>query len=193
MAAGTNGSIVIEGLGELTAEQAREKLASMMVEKAKSDKAVARQEKQRKAKLDRLIALATGTQDEKLNPKGHHNPAIFPETLRPAFDGEQINGSDAKGWVVTVRCQHLVEVPVLDDDGEPTGETTLEICGDDRLVNTQDAFQVRFCEEHKAEAAKAKARERRQSKKAEVVVELVSELTDEQVAEQLAAFAAQVA
>lgn len=167
-----NGTIVIEGLGELTAEQAREKLLRARMDAEKSEKSKAREERDRQRRLDRLVAIRDGVTDEKLNPKGHHNPQVRPETLRQTTEGETINGAPAKGWAVTIGC---------------------ETCGAEREINTQDAFQVRFCEEHKAEAAKAKARERRANKKSAKVAAELAELSDEQVAEELAKLTAQAA
>jgi len=167
-----NGTIVIEGLGELTAEQAREKLLAARLDAEKSEKAKAREQRQLEERIAKLTALRDGVVDAKLNPKGHHNPQIVPETLRATAEGETINGAPAKGWAVTITC---------------------EVCGVEREINTQDAFQVRFCEEHKAEASKAKAKERRAAKKTAKVAAELAELTDEQVAEELAKLTAQAA
>ena len=42
---------------------------------------------------------------------------------------------------------------------------TCQTCGVVRIINKQDAFQVRFCKEHKSEARKAKAKAKRQEAK----------------------------
>ena len=41
---------------------------------------------------------------------------------------------------------------------------TCETCGVERVVNKQDAFQVRFCKEHRAESRKAAAKTKRAEK-----------------------------
>lgn len=165
---GSASSVVVEGLAELTREQKLERIKQLEAAKKARGKA----EKARADKLARLIAFRDGVVDPKLNPKGRHNPTLVPETLRQTSPDELINGLPAKGWAVTIRC---------------------EICGEEREINTQDAFQVRFCEEHKAEASKAKAKERRAAKKTAKVAAELAELTDEQVAEELAKLTAQAA
>jgi len=74
-------------------------------------------------KVAAMVALRDGVVTES-NPKGNHNPQIFPESVRQVPKGELVDGLVSKGWVVTIRC---------------------ETCGNDRIVNLQDAFQVRFC------------------------------------------------
>lgn len=160
-----NGTIVIEGLGELTAEQAREKLLRARVANSKTQATVAREQRLFDQRVARLIALRDGVTDPKLNPKGRHNPQILAETLRQTTEGELINGLPAKGFAVTIEC---------------------ETCGAHREINTQDAHQVRFCEEHKVVANKAKARERRANKKSAKIAAELAGLSDEQVAEELA-------
>ena len=66
---------------------------------------------------DKRIAKLTEMRDLR-------NPQIRVETLRATFEGELINGKPAKGWCVSIEC---------------------ETCAKLREVNTQDAFQVRFC------------------------------------------------
>jgi len=46
-------------------------------------------------------------------------------------------------------------------------EITCEVCGKVRVVNKQDAKQVRFCKEHKAEARKAISKAKRAEKRLE--------------------------
>lgn len=165
VASASASTVVVDGLAELAVELTKaEKLDRIKVlQAAKAGKA--RAEKKRDERVAKLIDLRDGSNEEGKNGKYHRNAGLFPETLRPSFTDELINGSPAKGWVVTVRCQHLVTVPELDDDGKETGETVQAICGDDRLINTQDAFQTRFCEDHKAEAGKAASKARRAAKK----------------------------
>jgi hypothetical protein len=172
MKSATASSVVVEGLGELTAEQARERLLQARLDSEKSEKAKERETRKREKRLAKLIAFRDGVIDTKINPKGHHNPQLLPETLRPASEGEMINGLPAKGWVVTIVC---------------------ETCGEEREINTQDSFQVRFCEAHKAEASKAKAKERRTIHKRAKVAKELDGLTDEQVAEELAQLTADLA
>jgi len=166
------GTIVIEGLGEITAAEARAKLAAAKAEANKSAKAREAAAKKIAERKARLVDLRDGTNDSGKNPNLRHNPQLRPETLRAAFPGEQINGRDAKGWVVTIVC---------------------ETCGTEREINTQDAFQVRFCEEHKAEASKAAAKVRRDAARTEKAVAEVAELSDEEVARQLAELTAAAA
>lgn len=173
-----NASLVVDGLAELTKADKLVKIKALQATKATKAKAT----KARDAKVDRLVALRDGTVDSKLNPKGRHNPSLLPDTLRPAFPGEQINGKDAKGWVVTIRCQDTVSVPELDEDGYETGETVKTICGTDRLINTQDAFQTRFCEEHKGAASRAAGKARRDAKKDAELLKLSDEQLDAELA-----------
>lgn len=120
--------VVVEGLAEAVEEARKAELMAQIVKarkaQAQTNRDIRRAEKQRKARLAKLTALSQGIVDADHNPNGRHNPQIFPETLRAANPGEEINGKPAKGWVVTIRCAE---------------------CGNDRLINTQDAFQVRFC------------------------------------------------
>lgn len=167
-----NGTIVIEGLGELTAEQAREKLVAKLAEAQKSEAAKEREQRDLDARLARLVDLRDGTNNAGKNAKLRCNPQLRPETLRKAVEGELINGTPAKGWVVTIEC---------------------EACGELREINTQDAFQVRFCEEHKAEAAKAKAKERRDGKRTEKIAAETAQLSDDEVFAKLAELTAAAA
>jgi len=97
------------------------------------------------------------------------NPQIQPDTLRPSEEGELIGGKEAKGWVVEIAC---------------------ETCGKQRLVNTQDAFQVRYCELHKADARKKASKERRTAAKTEKLMALDEAELAKQVAELEAELAA---
>jgi len=96
------------------------------------------------------------------------NPQIRPDTLRQAEDGEMVGGRPAKGWVVEIECT---------------------CCGEARLVNTQDAFQVRYCEAHKDEARKVAGKERRVAAK----VAKLEALDETELAAQIAALEAEVA
>lgn len=149
--------IVIDGLAELTKQDKIERMRKLQAEKKARD----RVETERKARFDRLVALRDGVVDAKLNPKGRHNPQVRPDTLRQASDGELVNGRAAKGWVVQIECA---------------------TCGEMRTVNTQDAFQVRFCEEHKADAAKAAAKDRRAAKRDAELAKLDESELDAQLA-----------
>lgn len=64
--------------------------------------------------------------------KANKNPQILLDTLRQGEEGELVNGKEHKGWVVEIECA---------------------TCSEHRLVNTQDAFQVKFC----SKACKPKA------------------------------------
>ena len=112
----------------VTAEGLAATLATLEAEKSKSEaqreRDAARAVKQRDSKLAKLTDLANGTNNGGGNAKLHHNPQLSPETLRPTTDGEMIGGKPAKGWVVTICCA---------------------TCSTEREINTQDAFQVRFC------------------------------------------------
>jgi len=100
--------------------------------------------------------------------RDNKNPQIVVESLRPANDGELINDKPAKGWVVEIECA---------------------TCGVRRTVNTQDAFQVRFCEEHKAEARKVANKAKRENAK---ISELLNQ-SEEELRERLAELKAQAA
>lgn len=163
---GQASEILIDGLAEATHTKRNlaEKLAALQAKKAKADKAA----KQIEGRRARLVDLQNGTNETGKNAKLRHNPNVIPETLRPSEDGEMVNGRPAKGWVVEISC---------------------ETCGEHRLVNTQDAFQVRFCEAHKDEARKAAAKERRQSAK----LAKLESLDEDELAAQVAALEAELA
>lgn len=153
------GAPTIEGLAEATAgkREMAERLAELQRKKAKQDRA----EKERATRQARITDLRNGTNESGKNPKHRHNPQVLPDTLRPSAEDEQVNGRPAKGWVVEIECA---------------------TCSTRRLVNTQDAFQVRFCEEHKDEARKANAKERRAAAK----VAKLESLDENELAEQIA-------
>lgn len=178
-------TVVVDGLAELTKEEKIAKIQELQAAK----KASAAETRKRQARFDRLVDLRDGTNLAGKNPKLRQNPGLMPETLRQTGEDELINGSPAKGWAVTVRCQHVVRVPEHDENHEELDTFCDEICGTDRVINTQDAFQTRFCEDHKGEAAKAKARARRAAKKTEEL----AQLSDEDLDAQLAALSAQAA
>ena len=138
-------NVIVEGLAEtMSKAEMVEQLKALEAAKANQD----REARQFAIRVRKLELLASGEYHEKLNPRSRHNPQVIPESLRKAFPGEEINGKPAKGWVVTIEC---------------------ETCGEEREINTQDAFQTRYCEAHKAEAAKAKAKARRTAKKDEAL------------------------
>ena len=89
----------------------------------KTTKAAEKTEKLLAKKIEKMVALRDGVVTE-TNPKGNHNPQVFAESVRQVPKGDEILGLVSKGWVVTIRCA---------------------TCEDDRVVNLQDAFQVRFC------------------------------------------------
>jgi hypothetical protein len=161
---GSASSVVVEGLAELTKEEKIAKIRKLEAEKA--GRATA--EKKIAARKARLSDLANGTNEAGKNPKLRHNPQLRPDTLRQAEEGELINGTPAKGWVVSIEC---------------------EVCGEVREVNTQDAFQVRFCETHKAEAQKAASKARRAAKRDAELAKLSDDDLDAQIAELTAAAA----
>jgi len=99
-------------------------------------------------KLDKKITKLTELHNTR-------NPQIVVESLRPSNEGEFVNGKPAKGWVVEIEC---------------------ETCGARRTINTQDAFQVKFCEEHKAEARKVANKAKRENAK---ISELLNQSEDE--------------
>jgi len=160
-----NGSIVIEGLAELTKQDKIARLRQLEAEKKARGKADA----ERVTRHAKLVTLRDGVVDAKLNPKGRHNPQVRPDTLRQASPDELVNSLPAKGWVVQIECA---------------------TCGEMRTVNTQDAFQVRFCEEHKADAAKAAAKDRRAAKRDAELAKLDESELDEQLAKLAAELAA---
>ena len=126
------------------------KLASLQ----KSQKSQAGEERKNAERQTRIADLANGTNDSGKNPKLRHNEQSRPDTLRASTEGELVNGKPAKGWVVEIRC---------------------EICDAARLINTQDAFQVRFCEKHVGEARKTAGKARRDAKKTEELAKLSEE------------------
>lgn len=148
---GSNGALVIEGLAETNRKA---ELAAKLASLQKSQKSKAGEEKRNAERQARLVDLANGTNESGKNPKLRQNDALRPETLRPSTEGELIGGKPAKGWVVEIVC---------------------EICGEARLINTQDAFQVRFCEAHVGEARKAAGKARRDAKKVEALEKLSEE------------------
>lgn len=113
VASGQASDLTVDGLQE-----------AIRLAEAKEAKATEKTAKLLQTKIDKMVALQTGTVDDKLNPKGNHNPTVIPESVRQVAKGTEIAGLISKGWVVTIRC---------------------EACGNDRVVNLQDAFQVRFC------------------------------------------------
>lgn len=156
--AGQGSEAIVEGLGETSKREMAERLAELQRKKAKADKAA----KEIEGRRARLVDLAHGTNETGKNPKGRHNPALLPNTLRASAEGELVNGRPAKGWVVEIACL---------------------TCSEHRTVNTQDAFQVRYCETHKDEARKAKAKERREAAK----TAKLEQLDPEELAAQIAA------
>jgi NAD-dependent SIR2 family protein deacetylase len=71
------------------------------------------------------------------------NPQYVVGSLRVATAEDEAALSHCHGQVADIKCQ---------------------MCGKVRVVNKQDAFQVKFCEEHKKEARKAKAKAKRLEK-----------------------------
>ena len=143
--------------------------------KAEAAKQTDRQAKQRVSKVQRLTDLRDGTNDHGNNPRLRHNPGLFPESVRPASEDEEISGKPAKGWVVTTRCTD---------------------CNEDRLVNTQDAFQTSRCAVCKKILRSASAKDKRAAAKAALTEEersQIAELTPDQIAEQIAAAQAELA
>ena len=74
------------------------------------------------------------------------NPRYVVGSVRKASAEDEAQLSHCHGEVATILC---------------------EICGKERVVNKQDAFQVRFCKEHKAEARKAISKAKRAEKRLE--------------------------
>lgn len=132
--------LVIDGLAEATKTDKVARIKALKAAAKGTEAAV----KKAAARHAKITDLANGTNDSGKNPKLTHNPQIVIDTLRAASDGELINDLPAKGWVVAIAC---------------------ETCAEHRLVNTQDAFQVRFCETHKADARKASGKARRAARK----------------------------
>jgi len=85
------------------------------------------------------------------------NPQYVIGSLRPATDQDVMVLGHAHGWVCEIQC------------------TT---CGVKRVINKQDAFQVKYCAAHKAEARKAKAKASREAVKA-------AGMTPDKLAEQI--------
>lgn len=88
------------------------------------------------------------------------NAAFVLGSTRPATekDAEAVGHLHGKS-VCEIKCQH-------------------EGCGTIRIVNKQDAFQVRFCQEHKKMASKARAKAKRESasKSPEAIQARIAEL-----------------
>jgi len=123
-------------------------------------------------KIAAMVALRDGTVTES-NPKGNHNPQIFPESVRQVPKGELVGELVSKGWVVTIRC---------------------ETCGDDRVINLQDAFQVRFCSKQckpRKSGSTTGSKGARELVKAHSLDELKALLAEKQAAEAEAAEAGQ--
>jgi len=91
--------------------------SALAAELARREKSEAKRAVRAEKERDERIARLVELRDTK-------NPAILPDTVRPTTEGELIGGKAAKGWAVTICC---------------------ETCSAQREVNTQDAFQVRFC------------------------------------------------
>jgi hypothetical protein len=72
------------------------------------------------------------------------NPQYVVGSLRKASAEEEAQLTHCHGEVCTILC---------------------EVCGRERVINKQDAFQVRFCKEHRKEASKTKAKAKRLEKK----------------------------
>lgn len=147
---GQGSDIVVDGLAEIARKQ---ELAAKLAKLQDGAKKAAKSgdEQAKKAEAMRILSET-------------RNPAILAETVRPANEGELVGGKPAKGWVVTICCQH--------------GD-----CEKERLVNTQDAFQVRFCDEHKGEGRKSAGKERRAAAK----VAKLSSLDEAELLAQIAA------
>ena len=84
--------------------------------------------------------VAKNTEWEKKNKA--RNPAYVMGSLRRPTDEDRVVLDHCHGWVCKIECQH---------DG----------CETRRVINKQDAFQVRFCSEHRDEARKAASKARR--------------------------------
>jgi len=138
---GAASSVVVEGLAEAMSKTDKAAKLKALKAASKGREATERKNAKRQAKMADLFA---GTNESGDNAKLRHNPQLILESLRPATDGELINGLEAKGWVIAICC---------------------ETCDTERLINTQDAFQVRFCVEHKGEAQKAASKARRTAKR----------------------------
>lgn len=138
----------IEGRAELA-----RKLASLKDKAKLADRA----KKEREEKVARLTEI----RDTK-------NPQIQVESLRPANQGELVNGKPAKGWVVEITC---------------------EICNKTRLINTQDAFQAKTCMAHTKDRAKDRAKARREEAK----ISGLLQLDPDQLANQIAEYEAKLA
>ena len=80
-------------------------------------------------------------------------------SLRPSTDKDLKVLSHVHGWVCLIACQ-------------------LKSCKVKRLINKQDAFQVRFCVEHKNEANKARTKARRQQK---ILVDMTPEKVNAEI------------
>ncbi|MCK5611073.1 hypothetical protein KAR91_54875 [Candidatus Pacearchaeota archaeon] len=109
---------VVDGLTEQIAQlEAEKSKTAKQRERAaeKAEKALAAKVKWAEKLFAGSLETAKGTRE---------NAQVHPETVRASTDGELVNGKPAKGWVVEIEC---------------------EVCGDTRLVNLQDAFQVTRC------------------------------------------------
>lgn len=100
------------------------------------------------------------------------NPAFMVGSTRKATEADEAILGHVHGQVCEIKCQH-------------------EGCSTVRVINKQDAFQVRFCQEHKKTAGRARAKARRQAKHAaartpEVIRAEIAELEAQLQAKQAA-------
>jgi len=72
------------------------------------------------------------------------NPQYVMGSLRQGQPGDEEHVKHVHGWVCEIVCAE---------------------CGETRIINKQDAFQVRFCKVHKDEARKAASKAKRLEKK----------------------------
>ncbi len=153
------GTAVVEGLAEAMAlteltekEKTVQKIISLKKAKLDAEKDIARAEKAAAKAAEKLEAWKVRTAER--------NPACLVDTVRSVPAGETLdNGLVSKGRVVEIECQH---------------------CGTERTVNVQDAFQTRFCVEHKNVGRKATTKARIVKAQADKLAELSEEeLQDE--------------
>lgn len=74
------------------------------------------------------------------------NPQYVAGSLRAPTAEDEASLSHCHGQVADIKC---------------------EVCGKIRVVNKQDAFQVKFCVEHRKEAQKVKSKAKRMEKRLE--------------------------
>jgi hypothetical protein len=111
----------------------------------KTETAIAEVDKLLKEKQDLAKALRAQQKLEEWEEKTiARNPQYVKGSVRKPTAKDEAELGHVHGMVCSIKCQ---------------------VCGKLRTINKQDAFQCRFCKEHKNEARKASAKAKRQAAK----------------------------